>query len=148
MNTALITRREFLRAVGLGAALAKFDCVEVIAADKEMRRPSILLITADDMNWDAPGCFGGRTPDITPNIDRLTSEGMRFHYAHITIAVCQPCRSVLMTGRYPHRNGAEGFEPIDTSVPTLQEKLHEAGYLNGILGKVTHLCLLISSSGT
>ena len=139
MNTALITRREFLRAVGLGAALAKFDCVEVIAADKEMRRPNILLITADDMNWDAPGCFGGRTPDITPNIDRLTSEGMRFHYAHITIAVCQPCRAVLMTGRYPHRNGAEGFEPIDTSVPTLQEKLHEAGYLNGILGKVTHL---------
>ncbi len=139
MNTTLITRREFLRAVGLGAALAKFDCAEVIAADKEMRRPNILLITADDMNWDAPGCFGGRTPDITPNIDRLTSEGMRFHYAHITIAVCQPCRAVLMTGRYPHRNGAEGFEPIDTSVPTLQEKLHEAGYLNGILGKVTHL---------
>ncbi|MHC4538985.1 MAG: sulfatase family protein, partial [Planctomycetota bacterium] len=29
--------------------------------------------------------------------------------------------------------------PINTSVPTLQEQLHEAGYLNGILGKVTHL---------
>jgi N-sulfoglucosamine sulfohydrolase len=44
-----------------------------------------------------------------------------------------------MTGRYPHRNGAEGFEPINTNVPTLQEKLHEAGYLNGILGKNRHL---------
>ena len=91
------------------------------------------------MNWDSPGCFGGRTPDITPNIDRLASDGMRFHYAHITIAVCQPCRSVIMTGRYPHRNGAEGFQPINTSVPTLPEQLHQAGYLNGILGKVKHL---------
>jgi len=44
-----------------------------------------------------------------------------------------------MTGCYPHRNGAEGFQPINTNVPTLQEQLHEAGYLNGILGKVTHL---------
>ncbi len=139
MKTPLITRRDFLRAVGLGAVLAKFDCLPVNATDKEMRQPNILLITADDMNWDSPACFGGRTPNITPNIDRLASEGTRFHYAHITIAVCQPCRSVLMTGRYPHRNGAEGFEPINTNVPTLQEKLHEVGYLNGILGKTSHL---------
>jgi N-sulfoglucosamine sulfohydrolase len=125
--------------MGLGAALMAFERVSVLAADKERKRPNILLVTADDMNWDTPGCFGGKTPDITPNIDRLVSEGMRFHYAHITIAVCQPCRSVLMTGRYPHRNGAEGFEPINTNVPTLQEKLHEGNYLNGILGKVRHL---------
>jgi len=139
MSTTFITRRKLIRAMGLGVPMMAFGCVPVFAAIKERKRPNILLITADDMNWDSPGCFGGKTPDITPNIDRLTSEGMRFHYAHITIAVCQPCRSVLMTGRYPHRNGAEGFEPIDTSVPTLQEKLHEAGYLNGILGKVPHL---------
>jgi N-sulfoglucosamine sulfohydrolase len=44
-----------------------------------------------------------------------------------------------MTGRYPHRNGAEGFQPINTSVTTLQEELHNDGYLNGILGKVKHL---------
>jgi len=44
-----------------------------------------------------------------------------------------------MTGRYPHRNGAEGFQPINTSITTLQEELHKGGYLNGILGKVKHL---------
>lgn len=139
MSTTLITRRKFLRATVLGAPVMAFGCAPVFTANKQRKRPNILLITVDDMNWDSPGCFGGKTPDITPNIDRLASEGMRFHYAHITIAVCQPCRSVLMTGRYPHRNGAEGFEPINTNVPTLQEKLHEAGYLNGILGKVKHL---------
>lgn len=44
-----------------------------------------------------------------------------------------------MTGRYPHRNGARGFEPISSAVPTLQERLHREGYLNGILGKAHHL---------
>ncbi len=125
--------------MGLGAAMLVSGQAPIFAADKRKKRPNILFITADDMNCDSTGCFGGQTPDITPNIDRLASEGMRFAHAHITIAVCQPSRSVLMTGRYPHRNGAEGFQPINTSVPTLQESLHKAGYLNGILGKVKHL---------
>jgi len=139
MSTNPTTRRQFLRTMGLGAALLVSWQAQVFPADRRKKRPNILLITADDMNCDSPGCFGGQTPDITPNIDRLASEGMRFAHAHITIAVCQPSRSVLMTGRYPHRNGAEGFQQINTNVPTLQESLHNAGYLNGILGKVKHL---------
>ena len=101
--------------------------------------PNILLITADDMNWDAPNCFGGQVPGLTPHIDRLAAGGMRFERAHVTVAVCQPSRSVLMTGRYPHRNGAEGFNPIRTDVTTLQECLRQAGYLNGIMAKTPHL---------
>ena len=139
MSSTVLTRRRFLKAAGFGSVLVASGRLAARADNAPGKRPNILLITADDMNWNAPGCFGGRTPDITPNIDRLASEGIRFEHAHITIAVCQPSRSALMTGRYPHRNGAEGFEPIDTSVPTLGEQLHEAGYLNGILGKVTHL---------
>ena len=141
MNTAThkCTRRAFLKAIGAGIATAGFFPPLLSTAKTQGQQPNILLITVDDMNADSPGCFGGKTPGITPNIDRLASEGMRFLHAHITIAVCQPCRSVLMTGRYPHRNGAEGFEPINTDVTTLQEILHKAGYLNGILGKVPHL---------
>jgi N-sulfoglucosamine sulfohydrolase len=139
MSDVCFTRRRFLKALGLGSALLSTGQLAALGAAQQKKRPNILLITADDMNWNAPGCFGGRTPSITPNIDGLASGGVRFEHAHITIAVCQPSRSVLMTGRYPHRNGAEGFQPINTSVPTLQEQLHEAGYLNGILGKVTHL---------
>ncbi len=139
MSTIYTTRRRFLKTVGLGAALLASGRLPISASDRKRKQPNILLITADDMNCDSVGCFGGSTREITPNIDKLASEGMRLMYAHITIAVCQPCRSVLMTGRYPHRNGAEGFGPIDTSVPTLQEQLHLGGYLNGILGKVAHL---------
>ncbi len=102
-------------------------------------RPNVLLITADDMNYDSLGVTGCQTPGITPNLDKLASEGIRFVHAHVTIAVCQPCRSVLMTGRYPHRNGARGFQPINPDVPTLQESLKAVGYMNGILGKTRHL---------
>jgi N-sulfoglucosamine sulfohydrolase len=117
-----------------------------IAEDPASTRPAlahervnVLLITADDMNYDSLGITGCKTPDVTPNLDRLAREGMRFVHAHVTIAVCQPCRSVLMTGRYPYNNGALGFEPIDRSVPTLTESLRKAGYVNGILAKVGHL---------
>ncbi|MHC4799052.1 MAG: sulfatase family protein, partial [Planctomycetota bacterium] len=111
------------------------------AADvgKQTNRPNILFITADDLNWDSLGVTGCKVPDITPNLDKLASESMRFLHGHVTIAVCQPCRSVWMTGRYPYRNGAEGFEAINTEVPTLQESLRAAGYLNGILAKTGHL---------
>ena len=139
MSNIISTRRRFLKAAGLGSALLALGKLPAFADRRQNKRPNILLITADDMNWDAPGCFGGRMPEITPNIDRLAAEGMRFEYAHITIAVCQPSRSVLMTGRYPHRNGAEGFQPINRNVPTLQEQLNKAGYMQGILGKVKHL---------
>lgn len=126
-----LSRRALL--AGVGAALPLRGLFAAGAP------PNILLITADDMNWDSPGCFGGRVPGITPNIDRLASQGIKFGRAHVTVSVCQPCRSVLMTGRYPHRNGAEGFGPIRGDVPTLQESLREAGYLNGIMAKVPHL---------
>ena len=101
--------------------------------------PNILFITADDMNWDAVGAYGCETQDTTPNLDRLCSEGMRFHYAHVTIAVCQPSRSALMTGRYPHHSSGEGFHHLRRpGVPILPELLRKGGYCVGLLGKVPH----------
>lgn len=103
------------------------------------KRLNVLLITVDDMNCDSVGCFGNPMPNITPNIDRLAAEGMRLEQGHITVAVCQPSRSVLLTGRYPHHNGARGFEDIDCGVSTLTEKTRAAGYYNGIIGKEDHV---------
>jgi N-sulfoglucosamine sulfohydrolase len=44
-----------------------------------------------------------------------------------------------MTGLWPHRNGAEGFEPINDGIGIINDLLKENGYLTGILGKVQHL---------
>lgn len=100
---------------------------------------NILLITVDDMNYNSAGFLGCPVPDVTPNMDALAGEGMTFKNSHVTVAICQPSRQAMMTGRYPHRNGAPGFDPIDEKIPTLQEELKKAGYMNGIIGKVDHL---------
>lgn len=103
------------------------------------KKPNILLITADDMNWDAVGAYGCPVAGTTPNIDQLAADGLCFNHAHVTIAVCQPSRSTLMTGRYPHRNGGEGFFRLRTpGIPILPHLLREDGYRVGILGKVPH----------
>jgi N-sulfoglucosamine sulfohydrolase len=101
-------------------------------------RPNILLMLADDMNYNTIGCFGCPVDNISPNLNRLASEGIRFDNAHVTIAVCQPSRQCLLTGLYPHHNGALGFDPIREDVTTLTEVLRKNGYYNGIIGKVEH----------
>lgn len=100
---------------------------------------NIVLITADDLGFNSISPYGSKVPNITPNLERFAAEGMKFEHAHVNTAVCQPSRQTMMTGRYPHTNGALGFDPISEKVPTLQELLREAGYLNGILGKEKHL---------
>jgi len=135
-------RRDFLKyckgtAASLSLPFLTMSCALETGSLSQL--PNFILITADDLNYDSVGCYGCKIPQITPHIDKLASRGMKFTSAHVNIAVCQPSRQSIMTGRYPHRNGAEGFEPIDEDVPTLQENLRKVGYLNGILGKEIHL---------
>jgi|TARA_B110000438_G_scaffold237838_1_gene235368 N-sulfoglucosamine sulfohydrolase len=111
-------------------------CITALAKQRSpIKRPNIVMIVADDMNWDTPGCFGGAAPDITPNIDRLASEGIRFEHAYVNIAVCTPSCSVMLTGLYSQNNGAEGFQRVHPGTPTLPAVLSEEGYLCGTIGK-------------
>lgn len=98
-------------------------------------QPNILLITADDMNWDSVGAYGCEVENITPNMDALARKGVMFNHAHVTQTVCMPSRASIMTGLYPHRHGATGFPPIHDSVTPITEVLKEAGYINGLIGK-------------
>ncbi len=119
-------------------AVTLLACLNPAAADAQTTRPNILLITADDMNWDSPGCFGNKLDGVTPNLDHLASRGVRFTQAYVTIAICQPCRASIMTARYPHRSGALGFDKILPDVPTLPEAMREAGYYTAAIGKAVH----------
>ena len=100
---------------------------------------NVLLLTLDDMNYNSKDFMKDRKETLTPNLDSFASDALLFTHSHVTIAVCQPSRSVLMTGRYPHHNGARGFECIDSSVPTLSTILHNNGWYTGIIGKEDHL---------
>ena len=119
--------------------LILFLCaVFVRAAEPATNRLNILFFTADDMNFDSSDVYGGPIKNLTPNLDRLAAEGLRFQYAYSTVAVCQPVREIMQTGLYPHRNGAMGFFPIKPEVRTLNEELHAAGYLISMFGKGLH----------
>lgn len=99
---------------------------------------NILLFTADDMNFDSSGVYGGPIKDLTPHIDALAAQGLRFERAYTVVAVCQPSRQVMLTGLYPHRSGSMGFYPLKADARTLNDHLHDAGYLISTLGKNSH----------
>jgi len=135
-----VTRKLFLSCFSFCCLLAVTGCQKRVNNEKQSADilPNILILTADDLSYNSIGAYGCDITDITPNIDRFAQQGLRFTHAHINSAVCQPCRQSLLTGRYPHNNGAEGFEPIDRNVPTLPGQLKKTGYFNGILGKEIH----------
>lgn len=98
-------------------------------------RPNLILIIADDLNWDDVGAYGH--PHIqTPNIDRLAKEGMRFTNAFLTTSSCSPSRASIITGTYPHQTDAEQLHwPLPGDRITFVEKLKEAGYWTAQAGK-------------
>lgn len=113
-------------------------CILITATAIQAKPLNVVLITADDMNWDSTGVNGCSVPNITPHIDKLASEGILMREAHSTIPVCMPVRATMSTGMYPQNNGARGFEPIKQNVQTINELFHEAGYLISMLGKTPH----------
>ncbi|TLX75634.1 sulfatase [Labilibacter sediminis] len=107
----------------------------------EAKRPNVLFITVDDMNWNSVGAFGCKIPDITPNVDELAQSGIRFEQAYVQAPNCSPSRSVFQTSRYPHQSGMRGFYYVDADFKTLPEILKEHGYITGVLNKAADTSL-------
>ena len=100
--------------------------------------PNLLIITVDDMSCDSVGAYGCVIPDLTPNMDRIAAEGMRFDMAHVQVGNCYPSRNVMFSGLYPHTSGIEGFYKIENDFPVFCDVMQDAGYFAGIRGKVSH----------
>lgn len=120
-------------------------CSSLHAGDAA-NRPNIILVFVDDMGYGDLGCFGG--PGLTPNIDRLANEGIRFRNFYVSSPICSPSRTALTTGQYPHRlrvtsyldnrqrNAARGVAQwLDPNTPTLADRLQTVGYRTGHFGK-------------
>lgn len=119
------------------AAILLFALCSQLAAAK----PNILIITVDDMSCDSIGVFGCKLADATPNIDKLAAQSLRFNYAHSVVGNCMPSRNVMWSGRYPHNNHVEGFNPIpkeQANYPVLGDFMREGGWFTGIRHKISH----------
>jgi uncharacterized sulfatase len=113
-----------VRVKPLLAALLFTLLASPLAAD---RRPNIVLVVAEDMGPDT-GAYGCKDA-ITPNMDRLSQEGVLFTRAFTHCGVCAPSRSGMIAGQYPLKYGAQNMRSIVVNPPRpFTEKLQEAGY--------------------
>jgi arylsulfatase A-like enzyme len=130
-------RRQFLKAVGLGAAVLTIPgCKEALEQQSTRytppRNPNIIIIFTDDQGYADLGCYGSKN-NKTPRMDQLAKEGTRFtnFYAQ---HVCGPSRSALLTGRYPIRIRNDGWNmPADET--TFAELIRKVGYRTACIGK-------------
>ena len=98
--------------------------------------PNIIWIMADDLGYGDLGSYA-QTQILTPNLDRIASEGMRFTDAYSGAPSCAPSRSVLMTGQHAGRtrvwwNYSLGLWDEDV---TVAELLGASGYATALIGK-------------
>jgi len=132
----MLRRRDLLKSAGSMMAAMLLGRAAAPAGQSRQRRPNFLLILADDCTYSDLPVYGGQNAQ-TPNLDRLTEEGLVFDRAYLSSAMCQPCRAELYTGQYPMRNGCawnhSASRPDVTSMP---HHLGDLGYRVGLAGKV------------
>ncbi|MBM3496469.1 MAG: sulfatase, partial [Armatimonadetes bacterium] len=135
-----VTRRQLVVGGAGAAALVLAGAVPAAAS----RKPNIVLIVADDLGYGDLGIQGCK--DIpTPSIDSIGKDGARFTSGYVSCPVCSPTRAGLMTGRYQQRfghehnpgpqNDADASFGLAADEITLAERLKEAGYATGMVGK-------------
>jgi len=100
-----------------------------------MKRPNIVFLFSDQQRWDTLGCYGQKLP-ISPNLDQMAAEGVRFENAFTCQPVCGPVRASLQTGKYPTQVGCEvNNRHLPLNADTLARRMKAAGYKTGYIGK-------------
>jgi len=109
------------------------------AAFAQAPEPNVVIIFADDLGYGDIGAFGA-TDILTPNIDSVAIDGVRFT-SFYTAPSCSLSRTMLMTGSYaPRSSASRNYTPssrvgIHPDEATLAELMQQAGYVTGIFGK-------------
>jgi len=142
-----LKRRTFLKTVAGTLALGVADKNRLLSpCAAENSPPNIIYLMADDLGYGDLGCYGQKLL-LTPHIDQLAAEGIRFTDCYAGGVVCAPSRSVLMTGLHTgHTRVRDNFAqvggvppqgrvPLEPEDITVAEVLKQAGYITGITGK-------------
>ena len=100
------------------------------------KRPNIVLIMADDMGFSDIGCYGSEIE--TPNLDKLSANGVRFTQFYNTSRCC-PSRASLLTGLYSHQAGMGLM---------IEDRTEKPGYRGFLVGeRCTTIAKLLSGAG-
>ncbi len=99
-------------------------------------KPNILFIMSDDHAYQAISAYSDKLIQ-TPNIDRISQEGMLFTNACVTNSICAPSRATILTGKHTHLNGKiDNIMPFDTTQVTFPQLFQKAGYQTAMYGKL------------
>ena len=83
------------------AGLAAGPVASAAAADA---RPNVVLLVADDMDYEHFG-FAGHPQSPTPTLDALAARGTLFTHGFVPMSRCRPAEAALLSGLWPHQNG-------------------------------------------
>jgi arylsulfatase A-like enzyme len=112
------------------------------AASFGQERPNLIWIMADDLGYGELGCYG-QDVIVTPRIDEMARQGMRFTQFYAGATVCAPSRSVLNTGKHHGRTSVRGnagrgnpsAQALGSNDLTVATLLRDAGYQTALIGK-------------
>jgi len=133
-----------LHSLAILSALSVPAPPEAIATSAE--RPNVLFILVDDLSWSDLSYNGSEVYE-TPNVDRLSRQGMVFTDFYSAGPVCSPTRASIMTGKYPARTGITTYlispdrdaSHVTPHLPleelTIAEAFKKNGYATGYIGK-------------
>ena len=98
-------------------------------------RPNIVFILTDQLRADSCGCYG-QNPAITPVLDSLAAQGVKFNHAIAAHGTSTAARGILQTGKLASDTGCVGLtSTLPQGVKTLAQYLTEAGYQTGYIGQ-------------
>ena len=129
VSGSLIGRVVVRAASAAGLMLGLAASTAAAAQTKPKEQPNILWLTTEDIS-PALGAFGDADAR-TPNLDRLSRDGVRYTRAYASAPICSPSRSALITGIYASSLGTQHLRSsgrIPGSIRTLPEYLREHGY--------------------
>ncbi len=100
-----------------------------------MVKPNILFFFVDQQRADTCGCYG-QPLEVTPNLDRMAAEGVRFENAFTCQPVCGPARACIQTGTWATQNGCfRNGIALPLGADTIATRLSGSGYEVGYIGK-------------
>jgi arylsulfatase A-like enzyme len=121
------------------AVMAGVSGVCGTAQAEEKERPNILWLFSDDHAYQAIGAYGGRFADLnlTPNLDSIAAQGMRFDKCYVANSICAPSRATLLTGKHSHKNGKiDNRGGFNHDQMQFQKLLRANGYQTAMIGKI------------
>lgn len=130
-----MNRRELFKTAAAGLAVGLPTSGTGRSRAGRPKHPNLLFLLTDQQRTDTLRVYGN-TRNIAPNLNQLADKSIVFKQYYVTQALCTPSRGCLLSGLYPHTNGATTNNiPIRADVPVLVQMLRQGNYTTAYFGK-------------